>query len=320
MRSDILDADGCIRSDVWVDQPHFEQLLEMRLKAELLSNHEAELIWHFANEGYCIVDLELGFDLTQSAVKEAEDVFAQRPAALLCAATSQNNGRPMPLANFPCDFGFAPGVRLLDAHSHVESFARLMAAEKIHRLVALILNATPVATQSLYFPYGSLQNIHRDPWFVVTTPISSMIAAWIALEDIDPESGPLSYVPKSHRLPYNPLPSGDIIFHGRGITVEDRKAHINDMWRRIRETGLEVRRFTPKRGQALIWHSSLAHGGSEVLDKNKTRNSFVIHFDALKNHPKHAQSVVIEGGVSTVISTSSLRHSNGRIWFENPLV
>ena len=29
-----------------------------------------------------------------------------------------------------------------------------------------------------------------------------LAAAWIAMEDIDPNSGPLVYYPKSHRLPH----------------------------------------------------------------------------------------------------------------------
>jgi len=48
--------------------------------------------------------------------------------------------------------------------------------------------------------------------------------------------------------------------------------------------GIEPRPFLPKKGQALIWHSGLVHGGSPVKDPSKTRNSFVVHYDALRKN------------------------------------
>ena len=48
---------------------------------------------------------------------------------------------------------------------------------------------------------GSEQGLHRDTAFVVVDPPMSLVAAWIALEDVAAGSGELTYVPGSHRLP-----------------------------------------------------------------------------------------------------------------------
>src|SRR6266516_4337125 len=70
------------------------------------------------------------------------------------------------------------------------------------RFVELIFGAPAIAFQSLYFEYGSQQGLHRDPMFVVTDPPSHLLASWVALEDITPDSGPLAYVPGSQHLPW----------------------------------------------------------------------------------------------------------------------
>ena len=83
------------------------------------------------------------------------------------------------------------------------------------RMVELIYDQPAISFQSLYFEYGSQQALHRDPMFVVTDPPSHLLASWVALEDIAPDSGPLAYVPKSHRLPWFEFEPG----HG-GVRAE----------------------------------------------------------------------------------------------------
>jgi len=37
---------------------------------------------------------------------------------------------------------------------------------------------------------------------MTTYPEGYLVGAWVAVEDIHPDSGPLVYYPGSHRLPY----------------------------------------------------------------------------------------------------------------------
>ena len=45
--------------------------------------------------------------------------------------------------------------------------------------------------------------------------------------------------------------------------------------------------FLAKKGDVLIWHANLVHGGMPIEDKNTTRKSMVIHYyadDVIKYH------------------------------------
>ena len=46
----------------------------------------------------------------------------------------------------------------------------------------------------------------------------------------------------------------------------------------IRLRGLRERKFMARKGDVLIWHADLVHGGSPVRDLGRTRSSMVCHY------------------------------------------
>jgi hypothetical protein len=44
------------------------------------------------------------------------------------------------------------------------------------------------------------------------------------------------------------------------------------------ERGLKTERFMAKKGDVLIWHADLMHGGAKIEDPERTRKSLVAHF------------------------------------------
>ena len=45
--------------------------------------------------------------------------------------------------------------------------------------------------------------------------------------------------------------------------------------------------FLPKKGDVIIWHANLIHGGAPVTDPSLTRKSMVVHYyakDVIKYH------------------------------------
>jgi hypothetical protein len=81
--------------------------------------------------------------------------------------------------------------------------------------------------------------------------------------------------------------------------------------------------FTPRRGQALIWHASLRHGGSPVRDPARSRRSFVVHFSTAGTYPLRSITVAEprpDGGDDFRIwETDRLLERDGRRGFDNPL-
>jgi ectoine hydroxylase-related dioxygenase (phytanoyl-CoA dioxygenase family) len=143
-----------------------------------------------------------------------------------------------------------------------------------------------LAIQSLFFEFGSEQAIHRDPIVVPTGAHGHLLAAWIALEEIGPDCGPLVYVPRSHHLPYYEFSPGEYRFDGSRMGAAEAKAAMSWFDGQCDQFGLAARPFTAKRGDVLFWHASLAHGGAPVADPAKTRKSFVVHFSTAATYPK----------------------------------
>ena len=156
--------------------------------------------------------------------------------------------------------------------------------------------------QSLYFEYGSEQILHRDPVVVPTGAPGHLLAAWIALEDISADSGALVYVPGSHRLPYYTFSPGEYEFDGSRMGEEEIRAGTAWDDEQARRRGLEPKIFTARKGEVLLWHASLRHGGSPVRDPSLTRRSVVVHYAPRRSYVSRSITVV-----------DPLRHDDGRV-------
>ena len=125
---------------------------------------------------------------------------------------------------------------------------------------------------------GTEQGYHQDTAYVVVDPPLALAASWIALEDIQPGSGELTYFEGSHQLP-------DTLF-GDGVKCWNPQRHgaavhdefLADLARRSEAAGLRRRSFQVRQGDVLIWSADLAHGGGPVQDASLTRRSLVGHY------------------------------------------
>ena len=81
------------------------------------------------------------------------------------------------------------------------------------------------------------------------------------------------------------MPNGDIAHLADGYTQEHRDTNYRAFMDDLRRFNLKPKPFIARKGQAFIWHTGLVHGGSAVNDPNRTRESFVVHYDMLKNRP-----------------------------------
>ena len=181
----------------------------------------------------------------------------------------------------------------------------------------LILGEDAVAIQSLFFEYGSEQMLHRDPVVVPTGGHGHLTAAWIALEDIGPDCGALVYVPGSHRLPYYAFAPGEYRFDGSRMGEAEARAATEFDDEQARLHGLAPRTFTAEKGEVLIWHAALRHGGGPVTDPNATRKSFVVHFSKRATYP--SRSITLGEPETVVMETSETVERDGCVGYESPM-
>jgi ectoine hydroxylase len=162
------------------------------------------------------------------------------------------------------------------------SGALLAAVEdaELMRLLGFLLGREARLFRTIYFREGSEQRPHSDSFHMTTEPTGYLVAIWLALEDVDPDSGPVYYYPGSHRLPY--LMSEDLgsaqsalfLDRDKDRRYEEKVAEL------IAEAGIEPVEFLPRKGDVLVWHANLLHGGRPIARSGATRRSVVAHYFA----------------------------------------
>lgn len=118
--------------------------------------------------------------------------------------------------------------------------------------------------------------------------LGELTAAWIPLEDIHPDSGPLVYYKGSHHpdvLGFYDWGQGSILA-SRNADPSLFDAYSQHLHRIMEERDLKPSIFLPKRGDLLIWHGALIHGGTPMRDPAITRRSYVCHHTTVASHKK----------------------------------
>ncbi len=191
------------------------------------------------------------------------------------------------------EFGY--GERIGQLHQKHSALLDLAVGTRILDLLRFAFGDEPTLFASLNFERGTEQKAHIDAIFFYPQPSYSMAGCWIALEDVNPESGPLFYVPGSHRWPFS---NGEDVVVGRpelaarreavrhqpgspeqgAVVTELANTWTTDFLALQAEKNVAPVSLLPKAGDAVIWHSLLAHGGSPRLNRSLSRKSVVFHY------------------------------------------
>lgn len=146
------------------------------------------------------------------------------------------------------------------------------------KLLGFVMGKPVIPFHTINFLQGSEQRPHSDSIHMTTQPEGYLIAAWIALEDIGPEQGPLVFYPGSHRLPFigtEDYPSGNTRWT---IGEESNKRYEDKIAELIKQHQLQPKTFLAQKGDILIWHANLIHGGQGIRRPGATRKSMVAHY------------------------------------------
>jgi len=170
--------------------------------------------------------------------------------------------------------------KLNDLYLSQNEIQQLVIGKQLAPILRTLLDGFPMVCNSLNFEFGSQQDYHFDTFYMPSPTPNKMVASWIALEDATAENGPLSYYPGSHKIP--PY----LFSHGTTHAVPSEMSNFKDyIDAEIKQRGLEAKTLLANKGDVLIWHSQLFHGGSPILDKRKTRKSLVTHYFTNEDFP-----------------------------------
>jgi phytanoyl-CoA hydroxylase len=153
---------------------------------------------------------------------------------------------------------------------------RLFRSARLRELASRLFGRRARPFAVINFMKGSRQHLHQDMGVFHIYPHNYLIGAWIACEDIAPGSGPLVIHPGSHRAPFFPGFAGYPQTNLR--TADDAlaaayQAYVDEVARRY-----PAREFLARKGQVLLWHGMLVHGGAPVTRPGTSRKSMVIHY------------------------------------------
>ena len=174
------------------------------------------------------------------------------------------------------DFNFT-GRKVMFAFHHSELLRKYVHDRRILDVMDFLLGKKVKVFQSINFLTGSEQAAHSDSIHMTTHPLGYMTAAWIALEEITPDNGPLVYHVGSHKLPY--LLNGSFDHGGNRFVIgDDAYAHYEiAVDKSIADGDFERREFHAQPGDVLFWHANLLHGGKKMTVPGASRKSMVIH-------------------------------------------
>lgn len=194
------------------------------------------------------------------------------------------------LADAPIEAREHP-YKLNDLFLSQEKIRELIIGRRLAPVVRQLLDGFPMVCNSLNFEFGSQQEYHFDTFYMPSPTPNKMVASWIALEDTTEENGPLSYFPGSHKIP--PF----LFSSGTTHIISEEMADFEDyIYKQIEQRGLKAETLLASKGDVLIWHSQLFHGGSPIKDKSKTRKSLVTHYFTNEDFPKLNPPKVCEDG------------------------
>ena len=240
----------------WVDSPFFEQIFSQLN----LDNDTRTLVKQFAEQGYVIID-DLGIEnigeIIDSIVKDLTPIYGEKGKV---------------------ESAWIYHDRIQDAWTFNQEVKKIATAPKIINLLKIIYQREPIPFQTLNFRFGTEQSTHSDSIHFSSVPARFMCGVWIALEDIDGNNGPLHYYPGSHKLPIFDLNDLGITGSYQNKPYDFYAVYEEFLQSLIEYNGLKKVELYVKKGQALIWAANLLHGGSPVLDNNRTRYSQVTHY------------------------------------------
>ena len=242
----------------WLDQPDALQRVEQHPEFHHFDPGTQNQIRQFITEGYLVLSGFFSQGKTDALNAEVDHLLAAGRA----------------------DFNYT-GRKIFNLHASSPLADReFFRAPEILRLLSFLLGKPLIPFQSLGFTLGSEQRIHSDSIHMSTAPPGYLIATWIALEDCTLENGPLVYYPGSHRLPYvntDDYDSGNTALTIGGNSNRHYEDKIESL---IQEKGLTRQPFLARRGDVLVWHANLLHGGSPITRPGATRRSMVCHYFA----------------------------------------
>ncbi|MBI3735246.1 phytanoyl-CoA dioxygenase family protein, partial [Candidatus Sumerlaeota bacterium] len=252
-----------------------------------VSAADAAILEKWVKDGYCTISGIVSLSDIDGMMREIDEIWtSEKPIPNLHILGAQlDPGDP---ASLPHDqlirldpekkkkLRDASPWRIHNFHLLSDYARRIHDNAELIRLNSLIFGRDAVPRATINFMYGSRQHLHQDMTVFFVHPQNFLIGAWLACEDISPESGPLVYYPGSHKEPmfekFDNYPQTSL----KTCSPEVRRDY--EAYLEATAQKYERKQFLARKGDVLLWHGMLIHGGDTVRNPALTRRSYVCHY------------------------------------------
>jgi phytanoyl-CoA hydroxylase len=309
-----LDVDEFRRGQTWLDADEwlFEEELSRLTTKEALTETETLNLRQFRRDGYIVLPSAISDQLIDGVLHDLDRLWKERPYLL----TQSAGEPPQPVKSVVNEMQYrARSARYLYFHNLSSSAAAILTHPSIVRFVKLYFGEQIAGMQSLLFENGTQQRAHQDFPYVHSLRPAALAGAWLALEDVHEDAGPLFYYTGSHRaIGLYTFDDGSVLADGDG---EHIRWYENYLESTCKELGLTPKTLLAKKGDVLIWHAALVHGGSSRINGSLTRRSFVCHYTTksaylIDRRFPELHPVAIHRGDCTYFANQSNGHLEGQ--------
>jgi phytanoyl-CoA hydroxylase len=148
---------------------------------------------------------------------------------------------------------------------------KILTHPNIRAVLHALIQDEAIVAQTMYFEGNPATWPHQDKDYLDATQPGAMVAAWVAVEDIQPGAGRFYVYPGSHKL--------DIEKLGRHLNIMlDKDAYIKLVIDTINKHKLECIAPALKKGDVLFWHGKTIHGSLTTAQPQYSRQSFTAHY------------------------------------------
>jgi ectoine hydroxylase-related dioxygenase (phytanoyl-CoA dioxygenase family) len=180
----------------------------------------------------------------------------------------------------PKAFHYNKSPRIVEAWKDISEIRKIAYDKVLTKLLkALKNNKKPIPFSTINFMKGTEQPMHSDYIHFATLPHNYLLGVWIAMEDINKDSGPLAIVEKSHKFPILSneklnlkIPKNEIELK-KNYTIYEN--YIKNL---IKKNKSEIKELPIKKGDIIIWDANLLHGALKIKNNKLTRKSMVLHY------------------------------------------
>jgi ectoine hydroxylase-related dioxygenase (phytanoyl-CoA dioxygenase family) len=254
---------------LWPFEPTGAERIARAVAAGGMSAEEARRIREFVDKGYTIFERLIPSETVAALLADLESI-RRHPGHFL--TTDHRNALPYRYS----DADFDSYENVFDPYVNFESARALCFHPTLLRFLELLFDARPVAFQQLLFQRSNEHPLHQDTAYVCVDQPLWLAASWIALEDVVPGRGELTYYECSHRIPHFFFHDGSKRFDARHDRPEAIARHIET---EVRALGCTKRDFLAKKGDVFLWSADLVHGSNKrTRPATETRRSCVTHY------------------------------------------